>query len=384
MPALSRQLWRLPAIVAAAAFLHFAASAGAAAEPRIALVIGNANYSGEFKHRGNPINDAILITESLSKAGFDVTTATDADQKEMKQAIDEFGAKLAAAGPEVTALFYYAGHGLQEPYGYYLFPAHAEIKREVDLKRNAISADIVLKQMQFADARVSILIFDTCDENPSPISFRAARIGKGQTAPRGSLVAYSMAPSDEANGDVMNDSNGINNPYTAALAQAVTTPGLSIEEAFHVARDNVRAQTGNAQIPWQSSSLAEPFYFIPKEAMQATGTNIVQVATSATSPAGVDQDAREIEFALWNSISDSNDPADFAVYLKQYPNGNFAKLARNNLNLLTGNTASVLAHHPQMSKLQGARPAPSFPLPQDLATRLRPSHAAATMTAYLF
>lgn len=260
MLVLSRQLWRLPAIVVAAAFFYFTDSAGAAAEPRIALVIGNADYGRVFKHRGNPIKDATSITESLSKAGFDVTTATDADQKEMKQAIEDFGARLAAAGPEVTALFYYSGHAVQEPYGYYLFPAHAEITRKVDLKRNAISADTILKQMQLVDARISILIFDTCDEYPSPISFRSARIGKGQTAPRGSFVAYSMAPSDEAKGDAMND----NNPYTAALAQAITIPGLSIEEAFHGARETVRTQTGNAQIPWQSSSLTESFSFMPK------------------------------------------------------------------------------------------------------------------------
>jgi formylglycine-generating enzyme required for sulfatase activity len=40
-------------------------------------------------------------------------------------------------------------------------------------------------------------------------------------------------------------------------------------------------------------------------------------------------DATLIEIAFWNSIKDSRDPAEFEAYLKKYPNGEFAVLARN-------------------------------------------------------
>ena len=51
-------------------------------EPRIALVIGNANYADEMK-LANPANDAALIGGTLEKVGFEVILVTDATQKQM-------------------------------------------------------------------------------------------------------------------------------------------------------------------------------------------------------------------------------------------------------------------------------------------------------------
>jgi carboxyl-terminal processing protease len=339
MPVLSHNLCRLLAAFAGAVLLQLAGLAGAAAEPRVALVIGNADYGGDLGRLANPINDATLMAESLTQAGFDVIAVTDADQKAMKRAIGEFGEKLTAAGADVTALFYYSGHGLQVAGENYLIPVHADIKREADVDLEAISADTVLKQMQFADARVNIIILDACRNNPLPRSFRSAEMGLARIeAPRGSFVAYSTAP-----GDVATDGKGANSPYTAALAKAVTTPGLSIEEAFRDVRGSVLSETGNAQTPWESSSLTAPFYFMPAKAAAGNTAEAANTGGASPQPVQADQGAREVELTFWNSVKDSKDPADFVAYLEQYPNGNFARLARNKLNMLTGNTAPVAA-----------------------------------------
>jgi uncharacterized caspase-like protein len=58
-------------------------TAPAAAEPRVALVIGNGNYGAGFSSLPNPPNDAKLITKALKGAGFEVMTVLDADQKQM-------------------------------------------------------------------------------------------------------------------------------------------------------------------------------------------------------------------------------------------------------------------------------------------------------------
>src|SRR6185295_6275381 len=80
-------------------------------EPRIALVIGNAEYADAMK-LANPANDAALIGGTLRKLGFDVILVTDAKQKQLQRAIVDFGDRLAAAGPNAVGLFYYAGHGV--------------------------------------------------------------------------------------------------------------------------------------------------------------------------------------------------------------------------------------------------------------------------------
>src|SRR5213082_1559096 len=42
-----------------------------------------------------------------------------------------------------------------------------------------------------------------------------------------------------------------------------------------------------------------------------------------------------IEMEFWSSIKGSSDPEDFRAYLKKYPNGEFAELAKNRLNNIT-------------------------------------------------
>ncbi|MBK8160115.1 MAG: caspase family protein [Rhodospirillaceae bacterium] len=297
----------------------------ARAEPRVALVIGNAEYGSEMGRLPNPARDAALMEKSLSAAGFEVIAITDADQKAMKRAISDFGKRLTAAGPDATALFYYSGHGLQVAGENYLSPVQAHITAEADVDLEAISADTILKQMQFASARVNIIILDACRNNPLPRGFRSAQMGLARMeAPRGSFVAYSTAP-----GEVATDGSGQNSPYTAALAAAITTPGLSIEEAFRTVRGSVLTETGNTQTPWESSSLTAPFFFTP-------------VDVPAEAP-DVAQGPREVELAFWNSIKDSKDPADFVAYLEEYPQGNFTRLARNRLNMLTGASVAQAA-----------------------------------------
>src|SRR5207253_2554802 len=75
-----------------------------AAERRIALVIGNANYqTGALP---TPANDAGLVAQTLQAAGFDVSGARDLDQESLRRAFRDFIDKAAAAGPATVAYLY--------------------------------------------------------------------------------------------------------------------------------------------------------------------------------------------------------------------------------------------------------------------------------------
>jgi formylglycine-generating enzyme required for sulfatase activity len=232
-------------------------TAPALAEPRLALIIGNSNYAGDLGKLPNPANDATLMAATLSKLGFKVTRLVDADQKQMKRAISDFGSALAAAGPDAAGLFFYAGHGVQVAGENYLIPLRAEIAKEADVEIEAVPANWVLKQMEFAGNSLNILILDACRNNPLSRSVRAATRGLARMdAPKGSFIAYSTAP-----GETAADGAGKNSPYTAALAKAMLAPGVAIEETFRNARVDVLKATGEQQIPWESSSLTGAFYF---------------------------------------------------------------------------------------------------------------------------
>src|SRR5262245_21470020 len=106
----ARSLLRALLLLAA---ITLATSVPAAADGRVALVIGNAAYGPEIGPLKNPANDAKLIAATLEKLGFKVALSLDADQKAMKRAVKDFGARLRDAGPDAIGLFYFAGHGLQ-------------------------------------------------------------------------------------------------------------------------------------------------------------------------------------------------------------------------------------------------------------------------------
>lgn len=259
-------------------------SVPAAAEPRLALVVGNSNYGGGLGKLPNPANDAALMASTLSKLGFKVTRIIDADQKQMKRAISDFGSALQAAGPDAAGLFFYAGHGVQVAGENYLIPLHAEIAKEADVELEAVPASWVLKQMEFAGNGLNILILDACRNNPLSRSVRSATRGLARMdAPKGSFIAYSTAP-----GETAADGAGKNSPYTTALVKAMTTPGVGIEETFRNARVDVLKSTGQQQIPWESSSLTGAFYFQPGAAAKTAAAPVAEApADEETAPATI-------------------------------------------------------------------------------------------------
>jgi formylglycine-generating enzyme required for sulfatase activity len=252
----------------------------AAAEPRYALVIGNGNYGSSFSKLPNPPNDARLVSKALTDAGFKVTTIIDADQKAMKRAFVDFGKLLNDAGPEAVGLFYYAGHGVQVDGANYLIPTNAAIENEADVDVEAVNADSVLRQMEFAGNRMNIIILDACRNNPLPAGKRSAEKGLARMdAPKGSFLAYSTAP-----GATAVDGKGSNSPYSAALAKAIENDRVPLEQLFRQVRVDVMAATGEDQVPWDASSLTGEFFFKKPDGSAAAQQTAAVAPAPSTAP----------------------------------------------------------------------------------------------------
>lgn len=335
----------------------------ALAEPRLALVIANGAYEGGLDPLANPVNDGNLVAGTLQKLGFTVTLVTDADQKVMKRAVSDFGEALGDAGPTASALFYYAGHGSQVDGQNYLVPVRADIRREADVDLEAVSAEAVLRQMEFAAPSTAIVILDACRNNPLSRGFRAATRGLARMdAPNGSYVAYSTAP-----GQTAADGTGSNSPFATALVAEMVKPGQGIEEAFRNVRVNVSKATGGEQTPWDSSSLMSSFYFAGEKQQVAA----VPVPEPAPEPAPIPAPAAApastatvdaAELAFWDSIKNSSESSDYAAYLAQYPGGSFAKLADSRQKSLEAKAASRAAS--QVAVVTPSAPAPT-PEPEE-------------------
>ncbi len=276
----------------------------AAAAKRVALVIGNSNYE-HVNDLANPANDASLIEKALTETGFEVIRFNDLDQRGMKRAMVEFGRKLQT-GVEAS-MFYYAGHGIEVDGRNYLIPvdSNSQNKSEVDLDNVEVNDFLAL--MEGSGVPLNIVVLDACRNNP----FRSMRATGGGLAPvrapSGTYVAYATAP-----GSVAADGGGANSPFTAALAESILQPGLSLEAVFKRTRGAVRDLTGGEQTPFDSSAITGEFYFKPGQAAVAPLQNDTagNVAKAAFEAAGNNPDllrvvVQEYGGTFWGKMAEA-------------------------------------------------------------------------------
>ena len=182
----------------------------AAAEKRVALVIGNSAYQNVTR-LDNPRNDAALMAETLASLGFTLIggrAQLDLDKPAMDMAVQNFGRQVQGAD---VALFYYAGHGVQVYGANYLVPVGANPTREADVDFQMVDVNLVLRQMQGSGTRLNMVILDACRNNPfGARGLRASDGGLAQMrAPEGTLISYATQP-----GNVAQDGTDGHSPYT--------------------------------------------------------------------------------------------------------------------------------------------------------------------------
>ena len=293
-------------------------------EERIALVIGNAAYERDGWVLANPARDARLIAAALEGVGFNVDLVLDADEDAMEDAFRRHGARLSAAGEDAVGLFYYAGHGVQSQGLNYLVPVDADARVEQDIWAQAPRLGLAVDYMEQAGNLVNFVILDACRDNPLPSANRSTGGGLAQASrTRGMLIAYATAP-----GLTAADGQGLNSPFTSALADLIATPSLSAEQLFRRVADRVEAATNLAQQPWIESGLrGDDFCF-------AGCTSLT--TTAASSAPTIDPDAR----AIYDMAST---PCEYAAFRDAYPDSPLALLAAVRAEACGGAAAMVEA-----------------------------------------
>jgi len=229
-------------------------SAVPVAERRLALVIGNSKY--REAPLTNPVNDAHAVAIKLQQLGFKVIEHPNANLEEMRKSVRDFGNQLTLND---VGLFYFAGHGIQSGGANYLIPVDADIQDETELATRAFTASEVLEKMDAAKNRINIVILDACRNNPLARKVRSAARGLAPMEQgSGTIIAFATKP-----GSTSADGDGIHGLYTEQLLEALSQPGLSVEEVFKRVRMGVSQKSGGEQIPWENSSLLGDFYFNP-------------------------------------------------------------------------------------------------------------------------
>jgi formylglycine-generating enzyme required for sulfatase activity len=221
---------------------------------RVALVIGNDSYPDASTPLSTTIKDARTLAEEFRRSEFEVDLKENVGKEDMQRAVDAFTGKIRSG---TVALFYFSGYGIQVARQTYLIPVNAQMWTEAEVRRDGVSVDALLAEMNRKGAKVKIIILDAARRNPFERRFRASAAGLAALdAPDGTLALYSAAP-----GKVINDGTGANSLFVSELIKELRSPNLTAEEVFNRARIGVSRASNNEQVPWVASSLLEEFYF---------------------------------------------------------------------------------------------------------------------------
>ena len=223
--------------------------------PRMALVVGNARYR-DLPGLRNAVNDATAFARQVERVRFDVTTLTDAGKSQLEDSIASFTTRLASR--RSVGLFYFAGHGLQLSWRNYLVPVDARIAKAADVAAATVDLSALIDGLRKARNPMNVVILDACRDNPFVAELGTAKGLSQMDAPAGTLLAYATAP-----GNTASDGEGDNGLYTEYLLQEIARPDAKIEDVFKRVRLNVRRVSRGLQVPWESTSLEDDFYFVP-------------------------------------------------------------------------------------------------------------------------
>ncbi|SEN76065.1 caspase family protein [Bradyrhizobium sp. OK095] len=227
-----------------------------AAGDRYALVIGNAKYPDADAPLKEPLNDARDVADELKRDGFSVEINENLTGDGMRRAFDKLYGKIK---PGSVALVFFSGFGIQSARQSYLLPVDAQIWTESDVRRDGISLETVLGELNTRGAGVKIALIDASRRNPFERRFRSFSAGLTPViAPNGTLVMYSAALAS-----VVSDAGGEHSLFVQELLKEIRVPDLMAEETLNRTKMGVTRASRGEQVPWISSSLAEDFSFIP-------------------------------------------------------------------------------------------------------------------------
>ena len=290
----------------------------AAADTRVALVIGNSVYR-HVPALPNTSNDAGDMVAALERLGFSVRRVNDGGYDDMRRALLEFS---RSSRDSDMAIVFFAGHGIELGGENWLIPVDAALKFDQDTEHEAISLKNVVLTVSAA-AKLGLVVLDACRDNPFAArmqrSVRTRAVERGLARiepPRSVLVAFAAR-----DGTIASDGAGRNSPFTTALLHHIETPGLEINFLFRNVRDDVIEATSGQQEPFVYGSLSKDPIFL-KSSAPAT-------LSPTPSPAVAAPDE-----AAWARLKDTDDSASLARFIEQFPRSRLRREAEARIKAL--------------------------------------------------
>jgi uncharacterized caspase-like protein len=201
-----------------------------------------ADYHG-FPLR-NPVRDAQLMQSTLTSLGFEVRLVTNTGRGALMDALTAFEERAREAD---TALFYFAGHGVQIEGRRYLVPLGVALQPETEFAKGCVDLELVVTRIAASRPVEGLAILDA--QFDSMVSTRGENgfsLPVTWHVPDEFVVAYATAWGETASDGEMNS------PYTEAFARHLRNEDVrDFRGVFDRVRQDVIRATSGSQRPYE-------------------------------------------------------------------------------------------------------------------------------------
>ena len=305
----------------------------AAAQLRLALLIGNQGYGEKVGALKNPHNDVRAVGRALEAVSFKTMVVREAGRRQVLSAVSSYAAELAKGGAGTVGFLYYSGHGVSRPEdrANYLIPVDLRDIDSPDFWFDAVKLDDILGVLeQTAPLAAHFIVFDAC-RNELKVPGKSVVKGFEPVAERsGMFIAFATTL-----GTAASDRGEASGPYAGVLATELVKPGQDHLQLFQNVKEGVFSTTGRRQVPWERNGLLRRVYFAGQ-----------QTALLAPSPQSEAAQA-------WAAIKDAPTFEAVRSYIGRYPDSPFVDIARARLDDLRRTLALSAAR--DATALQGGR-----------------------------
>jgi hypothetical protein len=283
---------------------------------RVALVIGNSNYSS-LSRLSNAANDARSVSELLRKMGFTTRLVVDVSEQALRREVRSFASESEKAD---IALIFYGGHGAQVNGDNYVLPVDMDVPRtETDIQLTGLKVDDLVNSIR---SNIKVIFLDACRDNPA--LFKNIVKGRGSYAAGLAPANASHLDSGKPGGGVFIayatdsravalDGSGQHSPFAQALLRNLAKP-ISIDDLFSLVTKEVRLVTNNAQRPYKYASL--------ESIVCLTGACGAPVPPTLAGIPDIVQQTQLSEAEEFQIAIATNEIPAIETYLAKYPDSN--------------------------------------------------------------
>jgi formylglycine-generating enzyme required for sulfatase activity len=242
--------------------LMLAPVAADAADQRLALVIGNADYPDASSPVVVALKNARAVADQLRKSGFEVDLLENLNKDPLQRAVQSFYDKIK---PGAAVVFFFSGYGIQATKQNFVIPLNALIWTELDVRREGLGIEGMLAALAERGASTRIVVLDASRRNPFERRFRSYSAGLGTIdTPVNTSIISAASP-----GKVISDADVDSSLFVGELLKEMSAPGIPVNEVFSRTREGVSRATNGDQVPWVASNLTQKFYIGGPPSVQA-------------------------------------------------------------------------------------------------------------------